>query len=148
MSDDIKLIGIVGAGQMGLGIAQVLATSGFNVLINDRDQITLNNASNIIKDNINNAINTQIPMKTLFWALMCRPTTPINMINPRNIKKDTNVRPEKKPSAINETKIKISISKMKANVFHLCSRTALKKKFSSCSSSAKSFPSIDSFFGN
>ena len=53
MSDDIKLIGIVGAGQMGLGIAQVLATSGFNVLINDRDQITLNNASNIIKDNIN-----------------------------------------------------------------------------------------------
>ena len=57
MSDDIKLIGIVGAGQMGLGIAQVLATSGFNVLINDRDQITLNNASNIIKDNINKAIN-------------------------------------------------------------------------------------------
>ena len=57
MSDDIKLIGIVGAGQMGLGIAQVLATSGFNVLINDRDQITLNNASNIIKDNIIKAIN-------------------------------------------------------------------------------------------
>ena len=57
MSDDIKLIGIVGAGQMGLGIAQVLATSGFNVLINDRDQITLNNASNIIRDNINKAIN-------------------------------------------------------------------------------------------
>ena len=42
MSDEIKLIGIVGAGQMGLGIAQVLATSGFNVLINDRDQVTLN----------------------------------------------------------------------------------------------------------
>ena len=57
MSDDIKLIGIVGAGQMGLGIAQVLATSGFNVFINDRDQITLNNASNIIKNNINKAIN-------------------------------------------------------------------------------------------
>ena len=57
MSYDIKFIGIVGAGQMGLGIAQVLATSGFNVLINDRDQITLNNASNIIKDNINKAIN-------------------------------------------------------------------------------------------
>ena len=61
MSDDIKLIGIVGAGQMGLGIAQVLATSGFNVLINDRDQITLNNASNIIRDNINKAIEA---MKT------------------------------------------------------------------------------------
>ena len=57
MSDDIKLIGIVGAGQMGLGIAQVLATSGFNVLINDKDQVTLDNASNIIRDNINKAIN-------------------------------------------------------------------------------------------
>ena len=57
MSDEIKLIGIVGAGQMGLGIAQVLSTSGFNVLINDRDQVTLNNASKIIRDNINKAIN-------------------------------------------------------------------------------------------
>ena len=56
MSDDIKLIGIIGAGQMGLGIAQVLATSGFNVLINDRDQVTLNSAPNIIRDNINKAI--------------------------------------------------------------------------------------------
>jgi len=41
------------------------------------------------------------------------------MINARNIKKDTRVRPEKKPSAINETKIKTSISKIKAYVFHL-----------------------------
>ena len=57
MSDDIKLIGIIGAGQMGLGIAQVLATSGFNVLINDRDQVTLNSAPNIIRENINKAIN-------------------------------------------------------------------------------------------
>ena len=50
------------------------------------------------------------------------------MINPRNIKKDTKVRPEKKPSAIKETKIKISINKIKANTFHLLSRIILKKK--------------------
>ena len=40
MSDDIKLIGIIGAGQMGLGIAQVFATSAFDVLINDNNKIS------------------------------------------------------------------------------------------------------------
>jgi 3-hydroxyacyl-CoA dehydrogenase len=33
--DDIKTIGVVGAGQMGRGIAQVLATAGWNVLLVD-----------------------------------------------------------------------------------------------------------------
>ena len=65
----------------------------------------------VSEPNINNAIKTQIPIKTLFCAVIYRPTTPINMIKPRNIKKDTKVRPEKKPSAMNETKIKISIKK-------------------------------------
>ena len=32
---DIKLIGIVGAGQMGNGIAQVAANFGFNVIMMD-----------------------------------------------------------------------------------------------------------------
>jgi 3-hydroxybutyryl-CoA dehydrogenase len=32
---EIKTIGVVGAGQMGSGIAQVAATSGFNVIMND-----------------------------------------------------------------------------------------------------------------
>lgn len=35
MSMDIKTIGVVGAGQMGSGIAQVALTSGFKVLLND-----------------------------------------------------------------------------------------------------------------
>ncbi|MBM3285397.1 MAG: 3-hydroxybutyryl-CoA dehydrogenase [Candidatus Aminicenantes bacterium] len=35
---DIKTIGIVGAGTMGSGIAQVAAASGFSVLLNDVDQ--------------------------------------------------------------------------------------------------------------
>ena len=33
-----KLIGIVGAGQMGNGIAQVSAQAGFSVLLNDVTQ--------------------------------------------------------------------------------------------------------------
>jgi 3-hydroxybutyryl-CoA dehydrogenase len=32
---EIKVFGVVGAGQMGSGIAQVAAQTGFNVIIND-----------------------------------------------------------------------------------------------------------------
>ncbi|MCK4496292.1 MAG: 3-hydroxybutyryl-CoA dehydrogenase, partial [Candidatus Aminicenantes bacterium] len=32
---DIKKIGVIGAGAMGTGIAQVAATSGFEVILND-----------------------------------------------------------------------------------------------------------------
>jgi len=78
---------------------------------------------------INNAIKTEIPINTLFWAVTYWPTTPINKINPRNIKNDTKVRPEKKPSAINETKIKISIRRIKAYTFHLLLLIVLKRNF-------------------
>ncbi len=56
MSNNIKLIGIVGAGQMGLGIAQVLATSGYDVLINDNNKKALSNSSELIKQNITRAV--------------------------------------------------------------------------------------------
>ena len=57
MTNSIKLIGVVGAGQMGLGIAQVFATSGFDVLLNDNNKITLSNSSEVIKTNLKKAIN-------------------------------------------------------------------------------------------
>ncbi len=57
MTNNIKLIGVVGAGQMGLGIAQVFATSGFDVLINDSNKIALSNSSELIKENLKKAIN-------------------------------------------------------------------------------------------
>ena len=56
MTNNIKLIGVVGAGQMGLGIAQVFATSGFDVLINDNNKISLSNSSEVIKANLKKAI--------------------------------------------------------------------------------------------
>ncbi len=41
---DVKTIGIIGAGTMGSGIAQVAAASGFSVLLNDIDQSYLDRA--------------------------------------------------------------------------------------------------------
>ena len=57
MTNNIKLVGVVGAGQMGLGIAQVFATSGFDVLISDNNKIALSNSSEMIKANLKKAIN-------------------------------------------------------------------------------------------
>ena len=57
MTNSIKLIGVVGAGQIGLGIAQVFATSGFDVLLNDNNKIALSNSSEVIKTNLKKAIN-------------------------------------------------------------------------------------------
>ena len=57
MTNSIKLVGVIGAGQMGLGIAQVFATSGFDVLLNDNNKIALSNSSEVIKTNLKKAIN-------------------------------------------------------------------------------------------
>ena len=43
---NIKTIGVIGAGQMGSGIAQVAATSGFNVVIHDLSSQSLEKAIN------------------------------------------------------------------------------------------------------
>ncbi|WP_193174740.1 3-hydroxybutyryl-CoA dehydrogenase [Oricola nitratireducens] len=43
MTGTIKTIGVIGAGQMGCGIAQVSATAGYDVILND---ISLENAEN------------------------------------------------------------------------------------------------------
>ncbi|WP_238297534.1 3-hydroxyacyl-CoA dehydrogenase NAD-binding domain-containing protein, partial [Methylobacterium soli] len=37
MGIEIKRVGIIGAGQMGSGIAQVCAVAGLDVLLNDRE---------------------------------------------------------------------------------------------------------------
>lgn len=53
---DIKTFGVIGAGQMGNGIAQVAATSGINVIMNDINEKFvdkgLNNISKILAKNV------------------------------------------------------------------------------------------------
>jgi len=57
-------IGVIGAGQMGLGIAQAFATSGFQVILNDIDAATLDRglqsiSSSLARLNTKGSLNEQ-----------------------------------------------------------------------------------------
>ncbi|RLB07585.1 MAG: 3-hydroxybutyryl-CoA dehydrogenase [Deltaproteobacteria bacterium] len=56
---DIKTIGVVGAGQMGSGIAQVAATNGFQVVINDVKQDLLDRGLNTIRNNLDRMVQKE-----------------------------------------------------------------------------------------
>ncbi len=47
--DDVKTIGVVGAGTMGSGIAQVVAAAGFNVVLRDVSEAALDRGFRIIE---------------------------------------------------------------------------------------------------
>ncbi len=49
---EVKKVGVIGAGQMGNGIAHVLAVSGYNVIINDIDPNQLTLARELIEKNL------------------------------------------------------------------------------------------------
>ncbi|WP_170787259.1 3-hydroxybutyryl-CoA dehydrogenase [Ruegeria lacuscaerulensis] len=49
---DVKSVGVIGAGQMGNGIAHVLALADYDVLLNDVSQDALNNALATIEGNL------------------------------------------------------------------------------------------------
>ena len=52
MSSDIKTVGVVGAGQMGIGIAHVCAVAGFDVCLTDISQDALDGAKDRIAKNL------------------------------------------------------------------------------------------------
>ena len=53
---EIKVVGIIGAGQMGLGIAQVLATSKYEVIINDSNETVLSDATKVLEKAVHRAM--------------------------------------------------------------------------------------------
>ena len=55
----IKKIGVIGAGQMGNGIAHVLSLGGYQVILNDIDKNTLEKASHNIKNNLKRQVNSK-----------------------------------------------------------------------------------------
>ena len=54
----IKKVGVIGAGQMGNGIAHVLSLGGYEVVLNDIDKNTLEKASHSIKNNLERQVNS------------------------------------------------------------------------------------------
>jgi 3-hydroxybutyryl-CoA dehydrogenase len=54
---DIKTIGVIGAGQMGNGIAHVMALAGYDVILNDISQDSLNNAVALIDKNLERQVS-------------------------------------------------------------------------------------------
>ena len=53
---DIKTVGVVGAGPMGIGIAQVFATAGFTVILFDNNRVILEAAPQKIADSLDQGI--------------------------------------------------------------------------------------------
>ena len=49
---EIQSVGVIGAGQMGNGIAHVMALAGYDVLLNDISQQALDNAVNLVEKNL------------------------------------------------------------------------------------------------
>ncbi len=54
---EIKTVGVVGAGQMGNGIAHVLAQAGYDVLMNDISQESLDKALALIQRNMDRQVS-------------------------------------------------------------------------------------------
>ena len=52
----IQKIGVVGAGQMGRGIAQSLAMSGFHVVLNDINELAVSNGLDFIKSQLDKGV--------------------------------------------------------------------------------------------
>ena len=51
-SENIKIIGVIGAGQMGSGIAHVCALAGYHVKLSDVEATRLDNAVQLIDHNL------------------------------------------------------------------------------------------------
>ena len=56
---EIKSVGVVGAGQMGNGIAHVMALSGYDVQLNDVNQEALDKALSVIERNLDRQVSRE-----------------------------------------------------------------------------------------
>lgn len=73
----VQNVGIIGAGQMGNGIAHVFAVAGYNVLLSDIDQDKLDKAIVNIDRNIHRQVTRDIISEDQAKAAMARITTAV-----------------------------------------------------------------------
>jgi 3-hydroxybutyryl-CoA dehydrogenase len=79
--DEIRTVGVVGAGQMGRGIAQVLATAGWEVLLVDTADQALEQATAKIRQGVMKAVEKGAVRKDQSGAVMER-IRPMKQIEP------------------------------------------------------------------
>jgi len=79
---DIQKIGVVGAGQMGNGIAHVLAVAGYDVLLNDLDEAALTAALGVIQKNMERQVSRNLLTQDEMTLAMGRvnPTTDLSSL--------------------------------------------------------------------
>ena len=76
---DIKIIGVIGAGQMGSGIAQVFATRGFEVVMQDVEEQFCERGLNLIKSSLDKMVSKGKLSKDECDAVLERIKTTTNM---------------------------------------------------------------------
>jgi len=76
---EIKSVGVVGAGQMGSGIAHVMALSGYDVSLNDVSQDALDRASDQIGRNLDRQVSREKISAEARDAAMARIRTTLNL---------------------------------------------------------------------
>ncbi len=76
---DIKTVGVVGAGQMGNGIAHVFALAGYEVILNDIDRATLDNALKLIDANLKRQVSRDRITEETAKAAMDRISTTMTL---------------------------------------------------------------------
>ncbi|TQM93707.1 3-hydroxybutyryl-CoA dehydrogenase [Roseinatronobacter monicus] len=84
---DIKTVGVVGAGQMGTGIAHVFALAGYEVLLNDISEDALNKGIDLIDRNIERQVSKgKVPAEDKAAAMArIRTTTKLSDLGPSDL---------------------------------------------------------------
>lgn len=76
---DVQKVGVIGAGQMGNGIAHVMATAGFHVVLNDISQSALDAAVNLVQKNMARQVSREKLSQADMDASMSRITTTLSL---------------------------------------------------------------------
>ncbi|PSL17541.1 3-hydroxybutyryl-CoA dehydrogenase [Shimia abyssi] len=76
---EINTVGVIGAGQMGNGIAHVLATAGYNVMLNDVTQDALDAAISKIEKNLDRQVSKETISATEKAAALNRIETTLHL---------------------------------------------------------------------
>ena len=76
---DFQTIGVIGAGQMGNGIAHVMAAAGYDVVLNDVDEAALGSAKDKIKEALDRQVKKSLIDEAEVDAILGRITTTGNV---------------------------------------------------------------------